>query len=148
MFCKCWQDDGNSTEPVNIAAKVDAWVKMALQQATSFDGNDIIITMGGDFEWINAFIMFKNLDKLIHHVNRDGRINLMYSTPGMYASAKAGYKQKWPLQEGDMFPYTDCPACYWSGGAPAVLTIHKFAQLASFVGPPQTLSLPGQHKLI
>ena len=49
---------------------------------------------------------------------QDGRINVLYSTPRVYAEAKKTYNMSWPLHKGDMFPYADCPNCYWTG-APA-----------------------------
>ena len=46
---------------------------------------------------------------------QDGRVNVIYSTPRVYAEAKKSYKKEWPLALGDMFPYADCVQCYWSG---------------------------------
>ena len=43
--------------------------------------NNIMFTMGSDFQYNNANTWFKNLDKLINYVNLDGRINAFYSTP-------------------------------------------------------------------
>ncbi|KAJ1487752.1 hypothetical protein T484DRAFT_1785592 [Baffinella frigidus] len=37
--------------------------------------------MGSDFQYENADMWFNNLDKIIHHVNADGRVNAFYSTP-------------------------------------------------------------------
>lgn len=47
-------------------------------------GNDIMLTMGCDFQYSNARTWFKNLDKLIKYVNLDGRVNAFYSTPGYF----------------------------------------------------------------
>ena len=49
------------------------------------------------------------MDKLIHHVNQDGRVNVFYSTPAAYAAAKNRYNASWPLKTDDFFPYADCP---------------------------------------
>lgn len=62
-----------------------------------------------------AVCRYKNLDKLIHHVNLDGRVNLFYSTPANYIAAKKTYNASWPLKTDDLFPYADCPSCYWTG---------------------------------
>lgn len=83
--------------------------------AAYYTGNDIMMPVGHDFYWINAFINYKNLDKMIHYVNQDGRVNLMYSTPSTFVAAKAAYNQSWPVTVGDSFPYMDCKGCYWSG---------------------------------
>ena len=55
------------------------------------------------------------MDKLIHHTNLDGRINVLYSTPSQYVAAKHAYNTHWPLKTDDFFPYADCPTCYWTG---------------------------------
>ena len=34
--------------------------------------------MGSDFNYLNANTWFKNLDKLIHYTNMDGRIKLVH----------------------------------------------------------------------
>lgn len=64
---------------------------------------------------------FKNLDKLIHHANLDGRVNVFYSTPAAYTAAKHAYNISWPLKTDDFFPYADCPTCYWTGALQARL---------------------------
>ena len=58
---------------------------------------------------------YKNLDKLIHWVNKDGRINAFYSTPADYVDAKNSYDEAWPLKTDDFFPYADNPTSYWTG---------------------------------
>jgi alpha-mannosidase len=60
---------------------------------------------------------FKNLDKLIHYANLDGRLNVFYSTPAIYTKSKNSYNHTWPLKTDDFFPYSDCDrTCYWTGG--------------------------------
>ena len=58
---------------------------------------------------------YKNLDKLIHYVNEEGRINAFYSTPADYVDAKNAYGDEWPLKTDDFFPYADNPTSYWTG---------------------------------
>ena len=62
---------------------------------------------------------YKNLDKLIHYANLDGRVNAFYSTPAAYTDAKNSYEAAWPLKTDDFFPYADCRTCYWTGDGPA-----------------------------
>lgn len=58
---------------------------------------------------------FKNLDKLIHYANMDGRVHAFYSTPDAYVAAKHGYNATWPVKTDDFFPYADSPHAYWTG---------------------------------
>ena len=46
----------------------------------------------------DAFTWFTNLDKLIKHVNLDGRVHVFYSTPGRYIDAKKSEQITWPLK--------------------------------------------------
>ena len=58
---------------------------------------------------------FKNMDKMIHYANADGRVNVFYSSPDAYTAAKNSYDASWPLKTDDFFPYADCSTCYWTG---------------------------------
>ena len=44
--------------------------------------------MGSDFNYEAAADWFTNIDKLIKHVNADGRVNAFYSSPDQYVAAK------------------------------------------------------------
>lgn len=63
------------------------------------------------------------MDKLIHHANLDGRLNVFYSTPSAYTAAKHAYNISWPLKTDDFFPYADCPTCYWTGAVPGCMHV-------------------------
>ena len=43
---------------------------------------------GSDFEFQNADHWYRNLDKLVHYLNKNGTIHLLYSTPTKYVNAK------------------------------------------------------------
>ncbi len=64
-----------------------------------------MFTMGTDFEYQNANSWFKNLDKLIHYVNLDGRVNVFYSTPTLYTNSKHEAMTTWTTKQDDFFPY-------------------------------------------
>ncbi|CAI5465089.1 unnamed protein product [Closterium sp. Yama58-4] len=99
----------------NVKQRVSAFVNVALQQAASYRTNHIMWTMGEDFSHADALPWFSNLDKLIHYVNLDGRVNAFYSTPAMYVDAKHRANESWPTRTGDMFPYDEHDGAYWSG---------------------------------
>ncbi|CAI5537097.1 unnamed protein product [Closterium sp. Naga37s-1] len=84
-------------------------------QAKVTRSNHVMFTMGKDFAYSNAIMWFKNMDKLIHYVNLDGRVNALYSTPSIYLDAKQQAEETWPVKTGDFFPYADAPHAYWTG---------------------------------
>lgn len=63
----------------------------------------------------HQYSRFKNMDKLIHYVNADGRVNVLYSTPEAYVDAKHGYNHTWSVKRDDFFPYSDSSHAYWTG---------------------------------
>lgn len=49
--------------------KVDQFFEYVEQQAKHYRTNNIIMTMGGDFTYMDANVYYKNLDKLIRYVH-------------------------------------------------------------------------------
>ncbi|KAH7427757.1 hypothetical protein KP509_10G058600 [Ceratopteris richardii] len=99
----------------NVEERVNDFVAYAETQASHMRTNHIMWTLGGDFQYQNAHGWFKQLDKFINWVNKDGRVNAFYSTPSIYTDEKYAANETWPLKQGDFFPYADCPHCYWTG---------------------------------
>ena len=77
--------------------------------------NDVLLTMGADFQYAAAGVYFKNMDKLIHWANADGRVNVFYSTPAAYTAARAASVPAWPLKTDDFFPFANDKDSYWVG---------------------------------
>ena len=71
--------------------------------------------MGSDFQYINSNTWYKNLDKLIHYVNQDGRVNVFYSTPTLYTKSVNIANLTWTVKTDDFFPYADRPHAFWTG---------------------------------
>ena len=63
------QDDPRLFD-MNVQGRVNEFVSTACKQAKSFKTNHIMLTMGSDFNYENANLWFKNLDKLIKYVNQ------------------------------------------------------------------------------
>ncbi|XP_024975832.1 alpha-mannosidase [Cynara cardunculus var. scolymus] len=100
---------------MNVKKRVNDFIDAALTQANVTRTNHIMWTMGDDFQYQYAESWFKQMDKLIHHVNRDGRVNALYSTPSIYTDAKLASNVSWPLKTDDYFPYADDGDAYWTG---------------------------------
>eukprot|EP01018_Ginkgo_biloba_P031211 Gb_14161 [translate_table: standard] len=99
----------------NVEQQINRFVELAEEQAKEFRTNHIMWTMGEDFAYENANTWFKQMDKIIHYANKDGRVNAFYSTPTIYTEEKYRANESWPLKTDDFFPYADCAHCYWTG---------------------------------
>ncbi|KAG9139497.1 hypothetical protein Leryth_024187 [Lithospermum erythrorhizon] len=99
----------------NVQERVNDFVAAALSQANITRTNHVMWTMGTDFKYQYAHTWYRNLDKLIHYVNQDGRVNAFYSTPSIYTDAKHSSSEIWPLKSDDYFPYADREDAYWTG---------------------------------
>ncbi|XP_006819382.1 lysosomal alpha-mannosidase-like, partial [Saccoglossus kowalevskii] len=111
------QDDPNLFD-YNVDQKVNDFLKFVRGQAKSFRTNHTILTMGSDFQYENANLWYKNLDKLIKYVNakeNETKVHVLYSTPSCYTYNvnKAGIK--WSTKSDDFFPYANSPHSFWSG---------------------------------
>ncbi|KAI3931665.1 hypothetical protein MKW92_015658, partial [Papaver armeniacum] len=108
------QDDPDLFD-YNVQDRVDDFVANAISQANITRTNHIMWTMGTDFKYQYANSWFRQMDKFIHYVNMDGRVNALYSTPSIYTDAKWASHESWPLKTGDFFPYADRANSYWTG---------------------------------
>ena len=123
----CWdaacQDeplmDNPNLHDYNIDVKSQEFVKFIRQQKESYVGNNILVTLGMDFQYQAAHTWFKNIDKLINYVNSElgekEKIHLMYSTPSCYIKAKNEEIVDWPTKSDDFFPYASDRHTYWTG---------------------------------
>jgi alpha-mannosidase len=100
----CWLDnpipiqDDPSLKDYNVPERIETAVRTARKLASLHLGDDVMFTLGNDFEYRAANEWFKNLDKLIRLVNADGRINMFYSTPTQYLQAKLRSNVTWPVK--------------------------------------------------
>lgn len=100
--------------------KAEKFVQYILDQASKYKTNNLIVTMGGDFQYSNARMWFENLDKLIFHVNKlqetkKSQINIFYSTVACFLFSLNREKTTWPLKYDDFFPYADDATNFWTG---------------------------------
>ncbi|GKV17421.1 hypothetical protein SLEP1_g27935 [Rubroshorea leprosula] len=108
------QDDENLFD-YNVPRCVNEFISAALSQANVTRTNHIMWTMGTDFKYQYAHTWFRQMDKFIHYVNQDGRVNALYSTPSIYTDAKYATNESWPIKTDDYFPYADRVNAYWTG---------------------------------
>ncbi|XP_075661819.1 putative alpha-mannosidase At5g13980 [Castanea sativa] len=108
------QDDINLFD-YNVPQRINEFVAAAVSQANVTRTNHIMWTMGKDFNYQYAHTWFRQMDKFLHYVNQDGRVNALYSTPSIYTDAKYATKESWPIKTDDFFPYADRVNAYWTG---------------------------------
>ncbi|KAL5557535.1 hypothetical protein UlMin_039771 [Ulmus minor] len=124
------QDNSNLFD-YNVESRVQDFVNAAITQANVTRTNHIMWTMGDDFEYQYAESWFKQMDKLIHYVNKDGRVNALYSTPSLYTDAKHAANVAWPLKTDDYFPYADSKNAYWTGFFTSRPGLKRYVRLLS-----------------
>eukprot|EP01116_Phalansterium_solitarium_P022225 TRINITY_DN7261_c0_g3_i1.p1 TRINITY_DN7261_c0_g3~~TRINITY_DN7261_c0_g3_i1.p1 ORF type:complete len:972 (-),score=316.52 TRINITY_DN7261_c0_g3_i1:78-2993(-) len=102
----------------NIKDRADVFAALMHNQSASFRTNNILITFGADFQFMNARINFKNMDKLMGYINNNVDqygINMFYSTPSTYVDAVHAAGLKWSLKTDDFWPYGGLFHAYWTG---------------------------------
>jgi hypothetical protein len=79
--------------------------------------DQIFLPFGGDFNFMNAFQNYKNMDAMIEYMNVKyaDEFKFIYSTPSKYVDAIKALEVTWPVKYDDMFPYSDHPDAYWTG---------------------------------
>ncbi|KAL8046895.1 hypothetical protein ABFX02_08G203600 [Erythranthe guttata] len=115
----------------NVEARVSDFIAAAVTQANVTRTNHIMWTMGDDFQYQYAESWFKQMDKLIHYVNEDGQVNVLYSTPSLYTDAKYASDESWPLKVDDYFPYADSANAYWTGFYTSRPALKRFVRFLS-----------------
>ncbi|OQV16536.1 Lysosomal alpha-mannosidase [Hypsibius exemplaris] len=111
--------DDPRLEDYNVVERVATFMEVVNNQSLQYKTDNLIITMGNDFNYQNAHVWFKNLDKLIKYVNakqtNGSKINLFYSTPSCYLNALHQANASWPTKDDDFFPYASGEHTVWSG---------------------------------
>ncbi|CAI5521653.1 unnamed protein product, partial [Closterium sp. Naga37s-1] len=125
-----FRDWPNERNP-NVEQFVNFFVQETMNRAQAFRTNHLLFPMGEDFSFNEAIMWFKNMDKLIHYVNLDGRVNALYSTPSFYVDAVQKENKTWPLKTGDMFPYADAPNFVWTGYFASRANFKRYARVCS-----------------
>ncbi|XVF59795.1 hypothetical protein PTKIN_Ptkin07bG0304500 [Pterospermum kingtungense] len=115
----------------NVDERVTDFINAAMTQANVTRTNHIMWTMGDDFQYQYAESWFRQMDKLVHYVNKDGRVNALYSTPSIYTDAKNDANETWPLKSHDYFPYADSQNAYWTGYFTSRPALKRFVRMLS-----------------
>uniref|UniRef100_A0A669QX83 Alpha-mannosidase n=1 Tax=Phasianus colchicus TaxID=9054 RepID=A0A669QX83_PHACC len=137
-----WMGDGGTESVGSGAVGWGLWGESILlspsrrcPQARRFRTNHIVMTMGSDFHYENALLWFKNMDKLIDHVNarqsNGSRVHVLYSTPSCYLWELHRANLSWPVKTDDFFPYSDGPHQFWTGFFSSRPSLKRYERLSS-----------------
>ncbi|XP_048198391.1 lysosomal alpha-mannosidase isoform X2 [Perognathus longimembris pacificus] len=111
-------EDPQSPE-YNAKNLVGYFLQLANEQGQYYRTQHTVMTMGSDFQYENANLWFKNLDKLIRLVNeqqvKGSRVHVLYSTPACYLWELNKANLTWSVKKDDFFPYADGPHMFWTG---------------------------------
>ncbi|XP_063148563.1 lysosomal alpha-mannosidase [Candoia aspera] len=125
-------DDSDENNVENIVAY---FLGIAAAQAKHYRTNHIVMTMGSDFQYENAILWYKNMDKLIHHVNaqqlKGSPVNVLYSTPSCYLWELNKANMSWSVKYDDFFPYADGPHQFWTGYFTSRPALKRYERLSN-----------------
>eukprot|EP01119_Soliformovum_irregulare_P005383 TRINITY_DN1714_c0_g1_i1.p1 TRINITY_DN1714_c0_g1~~TRINITY_DN1714_c0_g1_i1.p1 ORF type:complete len:977 (+),score=300.90 TRINITY_DN1714_c0_g1_i1:52-2982(+) len=105
-------------QDVNIKERADDFANQVRRRAWSNQTPNLLVPFGCDFQFENAHMEFKNMDRLIDYLNANSdvyNLNVFYSTPTTYMEAVHAAGHTWEVKTGDFLPYADDPHSYWSG---------------------------------
>ncbi|CAH2272901.1 lysosomal alpha-mannosidase [Pelobates cultripes] len=139
----CWDQfcsdspimDNPLMEDYNVDAVVTNFLSVVDQQSQHYRTNHLIMTMGSDFQYENANLWFKNMDKLITLVNAQqtngSKVNVFYSTPSCYLNSLNRANMSWPIKTDDFFPYADGAHMFWTGYFTSRPTFKRYERLSN-----------------
>ncbi|XP_015271310.1 PREDICTED: lysosomal alpha-mannosidase [Gekko japonicus] len=138
----CW-DQSCSDDPIvdddsdenNVQNLVAYFLGVASAQSKHYRTNHIVMTMGSDFQYENALLWYKNMDKLIKHVNAQqlhgSHVHVLYSTPSCYLWELNQANLSWSVKYDDFFPYADGPHQFWTGYFTSRPALKRYERLSN-----------------
>ncbi|XP_043260159.1 lysosomal alpha-mannosidase isoform X2 [Colletes gigas] len=125
-------DDPDSPD-YNVKQRIGEFLSYAQRQATSYQTNNVILTMGEDFNYQDAEMWFINLDRLLRYAREhSSNVNIFYSTPSCYLKAvHDAANLQWSTKADDFFPYASDPHSYWTGFFSSRPTIKFFERMGN-----------------
>ncbi|XP_044269574.1 lysosomal alpha-mannosidase-like isoform X2 [Tribolium madens] len=128
-------NDNEKSLEFNLKEKVDGFASKMDQFKEYYKTKNILLPMGGDFNYQAAEINFSNIDKLIKGFQGHERYNVFYSTPSCYiAAVNEEVKRKGiTLQKktDDFFPYASEKHAFWTGYFTSRPTSKRFERVGN-----------------
>ncbi|CAJ0938021.1 unnamed protein product, partial [Mesorhabditis belari] len=113
-------DSGCNDEEINdgnVDRRSRQFADEVKAQASHYRTNNVLLTMGNDFNYQQANKWYRNLDKLVAYINANPSfgMNVQYSTPACYANALQATPTIWGSKQDDFFPYASGDHSFWTG---------------------------------
>ena len=110
--------DDPDLEDYNADVRVGLFEFLLKIQQAQYPTNNLMLTMGCDFNYGSASHWFTNLDSLIRSINKmSNQYHAFYSSPSCYTSAvhKSLRTSKLESVSDDFFPYANDNSSFWTG---------------------------------
>nr|CAD7458126.1 unnamed protein product [Timema tahoe] len=134
-FCwdlRCYDAEISSQ---NANDKVRAFLNFVNTQSKFYNTDNVLVTMGSDFTYMNATLYYTNLDRLIDLVNAEqtngSNVHLIYSTPSCYLKAVHDSNPALTTKTDDFFPYANEAHAYWTGYYTSRPTLKRFERVGN-----------------
>lgn len=82
-----------------------------------FRTDEIMVLLGGDFQFMNAFKNYVQTDRVIEYMKKhhSDRYIFKYSTPSIYVEALKKHNVEWEVKTDDLMPYVSEQWTSWTG---------------------------------
>ena len=114
----------------NLDKRANELVNYFKSMSNHYQGKNLMHTFGDDFNYANARMWFKNLDKLFDYINKRPELGVkfVYSTPSTYVKAIHEEGLSFPTKTDDFFPYADGGESYWTGYFTSRVSVKGFVR--------------------
>ncbi|CAG9841041.1 unnamed protein product [Diabrotica balteata] len=125
--------DDNSSIYFNLDDQVSRFTDILDGYAKfySTDNKNILVVMGGDFQYQQSAMYFDNMDKLIKGFKNHQKYNLIYSTPSCYMKSVHDDNVNLTLKTDDFFPYSDFNHAFWAGYFTSRTNLKRFERVGN-----------------
>uniref|UniRef100_A0AB38ZEA6 Alpha-mannosidase n=1 Tax=Ectomocoris sp. TaxID=3104572 RepID=A0AB38ZEA6_9HEMI len=127
--------DNPKSPEYNVPERITTFLKYMTSYSEAYRTNNVIVTMGNDFNFQYAGMNFKNMDKLIKYINNyelnGSKFHAFYSTPSCYLKAVHDSGVALPTKSDDFFPYSSDPESFWTGYFTSRPTQKRFERMGN-----------------
>jgi lysosomal alpha-mannosidase len=129
-----WEND-KTMNSFNGAGEADTLQNAMNTIYQYYATNDMLMYMGMDFNYMNAFQNYENMDRMIEYMNNnmDGKYIFKYSSVGEYVDALNAKNITWTTKTADLFPYADDYDSWWTGYFSSRATAKSFVRKGSHI---------------